>query len=150
MSTTTTEETVKNFLAARGDLWPPTANEIAEDTDIPLSTVYVALKGIGAQRSKRGKNQFGYVLPDPSLIDFLSVERSLGMIGGRTWADTAQRALSTARDARFADHLTAENYADGFENFGQRFLELAAHARAVQDRPDWKIVLGLTPDTEKE
>ena len=67
---TMNEQTVHNFLEARGNLWPPTATEIAEETGIALSTVYVALKSIHAERTKRGKNQFGYVLPDPVEVEF--------------------------------------------------------------------------------
>ena len=49
--TTMNEQTVHNFLEARGNLWPPTATEIAEETGIALSTVYVALKSIHAERT---------------------------------------------------------------------------------------------------
>lgn len=150
MTLTTNEATVHEYLERRGSLWPPTALEISEDTGIALSTVYTAIKTLGAERSKRGKNQFGYVLPDKPTLDFLSVNDTLGFIGGKPWAEAARRALHTASQAYLADHITAEQYAEGFENFGQRFLELAAHARAVQDRPDWKIALGMTPDTDKE
>lgn len=150
MTLTATETTVHEFLAERGTLWPPTAIEIAEHTGYPISTVYVALKGVGAQRTKRGKNQFGYVLPDESGIDFPSVEKSLGTVDNKPWKEVAESTMQVVAEAALLDNLTAKDYADGFESLGYRFLELSAHANAVQDRADWKIVLGFEIDTEKE
>ena len=148
--TTMNEQTVHNFLEARGSLWPPTATEIAEETGIALSTVYVALKSIHAERTKRGKNQFGYVLPDPVEVEFRSVEDSLGTINGRPWRHIAETTMKVVAETALTDSISAGDYAEGFESLGYRFLELAAHAAAVQDRPDWKIVLGFSPDTTKE
>ena len=147
---TMNEQTVHNFLEARGNLWPPTATEIAEETGIALSTVYVALKSIHAERTKRGKNQFGYVLPDPVEVEFPSVEQSLGIVNGRSWRHIAETTMKVVAEATLTDNISAGEYAEGFESLGYRFLELAAHAAALQDRPDWKIVLGFSPDTTKE
>lgn len=147
---TDTEMTVREFLASKGDLWPPSAMEISEHTGYPLSTVYVALKGIKAERIKRGKNSFGYTLPDEHVVDFLSVRETLGKINGKTWQAVALSTMKVVSEASIADGLTAKDYAEGFESLGHRFLELAAHADTVKDRPDWKIVLGIAPDTEQE
>lgn len=150
MTLTPTEETVKAYLDSQGTHAAPTAMEISEHTGYPISTVYVALKAIGAIRTKRGKNQFGYVLPDAPDVEFLSVTEHLGTVDGRPWRAVAQTTLRVAAEASIVDTLTAEEYAEGFTNLGRRFLELAAHAAAVKDSPEWKITLGFTPDTEKE
>ena len=144
------EETIRNFLAAQGVERPPTATEIARETGIALSTVYVVLKSIHAIRTKRDKNQFGYVLPAPAEVEFSSVEESLGTINSRPWRHVAETTMKVVAETPLTDSISAEEYAKGFESLGYRFLELAAHAAAVQDRPDWKIVLGFAPDTTKE
>ena len=147
---TMNEQTVHNLLDMRGNLWPPTATEIAEETGLPLSSVYVALKGIHAERTKRGKNQFGYVLPDPVDVEFSSVEESLGTVNGRPWKHIAETTMKVVAETALTDNISPEEYAEGFQSLGYRFLELAAHAHAVHDRPDWKIVLGFDTDTTKE
>lgn len=150
MTQTPTEQTVSAFLSTRDRIWPPTAMEIAEKTGFPLSTVYVALKSLRADRVKRDKNQFGYVMPEAEPVDFPSVTEALGTVDGHPWARTAEHTLRVTADASISEDLTAAQYAEGFKSLGLRFLELAAHAAAVEDRPDWKIVLGISPDTEKE
>lgn len=146
---TTTETTIETFLAERGSLWPATAVEIAENTGYPLSTVYVALKALQASRTRRDKNQFGYVLPDKKDVEFTSVEETLGRVNGKAWNAVASSTMHTVAEAHLTENLTAAEYAEGFEALGYRFLELAAHAEAVKDRPDWRIVLGFDTDTEK-
>ncbi len=146
---TPTEQTIHEFLKDRGEVWPLTALEISEQTGYPLSTVYAALRGLRAVRTKRGKNQFGYVLPDEAPITFPSVHESLGKISGKTWREVAQSTMRVVTEAALVPDISAQDYAEGFEALGRRFLELAAHAGAAQDRPDWRIVLGFETDTEK-
>src|SRR5690606_38861854 len=120
---TMTEQTVRQYLEEQADLWPPTAMEIAEHTGIPISSLYVALKGIGATRTRIDRNQFGYVLPDDKPLDFPSVETTLGTVGGKSWADSAESAIKTVSGAALLQHITAAEYAEGFESIGYRFLE---------------------------
>ncbi len=146
---TPTEQTIHEFLKNRGELWPHTALEISEQTGYPLSTVYAALRGLHAVRTKRGKNQFGYLLPDEQPVEFPSVDETPGFLDGKPWREVAQSTMRVVTEAALIPDISAQDYAEGFEALGRRFLELAAHAAAVQDRPDWRIVLGFETDTEK-
>ena len=146
---TVSAKAIQNFLETSP--WPRTAFEISEKTGYPLSTVYVALKSIRAERVKTGKNQFGYVARDTSDTEtFESVRVTLGTIDARAWKDVAESTIRALRAVEVTGAIDAADYAEGFEAAGKRFLELAAHAREVQDRPDWKIVLGFDIDTEQE
>ena len=73
----------------------------------------------------------------------------LGKISGKTWREVAQSTMRVVTEAALVPDISAQDYAEGFEALGRRFLELAAHAGAAQDRPDWRIVLGFETDTEK-
>lgn len=150
MTLTPAEETIKSYLSAHGSYWPPTVVQIAENTGYPISTIYVALKALRASRVKLDKNKFGYVLPEERSVEFSSVDVSLGYIDGKPWRSVAKSTMRVVAEASVNTDITAKEYAEGFEALGYRFLELAAHADAVQDRADWKIVLGFNPDTEKE
>ena len=146
MARSTNDQTVQAYLSDTEEL--PTAAEIAESTGISLSGVYAALGRLNAERVHVAKNTFGYRMPDA--LDFDSVTEHLGVVQGKSWHETARKTMRIVAEASVTEHLTPEQYADGFEHVGNRFLELAAHARAAQDRPDWKIILGFTPDTEKD
>lgn len=143
---TLTEAAVKAYLEEQDA--PVACATIAQDTGYSLSAVYSALRVIGAGRVRLGRNQFGYILNTAE--EFESVTNTLGQVQGRSWFDTALHAMRTIQRASLTSQLSAEQYADGFTSVGNLFLELAAHAAAVQDRPDWKIVLGFETDTEKE
>lgn len=145
----TTDETIREAVAQQGTLWPLSALELAEKTGYSLATVYSSLRALRAVRVRRGRNQFGYSLPEDTPADFTSVEENLGIIDGKPWAIVAKTTMHVVRDAAMTKGITAEEYADGFKALGNRFLELAAHAEAVRDDPAWKIKLGITADTEK-
>lgn len=146
MTETVAESTIRGYLDSIGA--SATVAEIAENTGYSPSAVYIALKAIRARRVKKGKNSFGYVTPSPE--DLPIAPEALGTLDGKPWAHVAKMTLRVVNEAHITDSITPKEYAEGFEALGHRLLELAAHAAAVQDRPDWQIVLGFKQDTEQE
>lgn len=116
---------------------PRTAQQVADALGVSLSTAYVALREAGA---KRTSSPHGYLYHPPT--DRTEIA-NVGTVDGKTWNHAAREALNSFAEARLDPRYTAENYADGFEEMGKKLIELAAHARAVQDRPDWREVLGI-------
>ena len=69
----------------------PTSAELSEKLKLPLSTVYRALNGIGAERQKTGKRQFGYFLPNLPIPEKTDNEKALDLL------NEAQACINMAR-----------------------------------------------------
>lgn len=71
----------------------PTAIELSETLKLPLSTTYRALNGIGAERQKTGKRQFGYFLPELPIPEKTDNEKALDLLNEAQARITAARHL---------------------------------------------------------
>lgn len=80
----------------------PTAIELSETLKLPLSTTYRALNGIGAERQKIGKRQFGYFLPELPIPERTDNEKALDLL------NEAQARITAAR------HLLSDSAMGGF------------------------------------
>jgi hypothetical protein len=117
---------------------------LADFTGYSKRTIYSALDVLKAIRHHVGRNSYAYSLP----TDVPEPIEDLGRIEGKSWRHVAHQVISVAGGIPLSGNVTATQYAEGFETLAERFNLLAEHARAVENRPDWKIVLGLVADTE--
>jgi len=142
-----TPATLNTIAAHLTDEEPKTVEVLALKSGYSIATVYAVIAVLGARRVRIGKNHYGYLSAPPPTIPEVEIDQ-LGLIDGAKWKDVAYATITKIGKANFADHLTPEVYAQGFAQMGRKLIELATHAEAVQDRPDWRIVLGFDTPTD--
>ena len=140
-----TPATLELVQKALSDDEPLEAREIAIRTDLSVATVYSALVILGARRHHVGKNTFAYTSGTRSAPTPVETP---GTIEGMSWAEYTQLAIEYVSRVHLRGDPTAESFTTGFQQIADTFETIAAHVRAVEHRPDWRIVLGLDTDTE--
>lgn len=140
-----TTETVRVIKSHMSHTVPKTPAEIQEAAGVSRATVYNTLRVLKAERHHIGKNTFGYTLPEV-VLDRGTVENP-GIIDGVTWAEYVAQVLKYVQKIHLGGNPTPQSYVRGFQQIAGTFQLIADHVRAVEHRPDWRLVLGI--DKEK-
>ena len=119
---------------------PITPDELVEKTGLSRSTIYNVLSVLKAERHHVGKNLYGFTLPDEEIHTEIDTP---GQIEDLSWAQYTSYAIDYVRKVHLQGNPTPESYVEGFQQIADTFQKIADHVRAVQHRPDWRLVLGL-------
>lgn len=133
-------ETIEVIKAQLSEDEPKLPEQLVEQTGLSRATIYNGLSILRAIRHHVGKNQYAYTLNEETEKE--PIEEP-GTIGELSWAEYTTRALNYVKKIHLKGNPTAESYAEGFQQIADSFQLIADHVKEVQERPDWRLVLGL-------